>query len=166
VGEHGTVRARREVVVSVGPAGVISVAGGKLTTWRAIGRSVAAAALDRLGAAPPPATPMPLPGAAPVNVVGDEIAAAFPMLETPVRDHLASHYGMLALDLLAPARERPELLEPVVAGGPDINAQLLWARDREWAATAADALRRTTVGARGLEGPAAVERTRAVTQLA
>jgi glycerol-3-phosphate dehydrogenase len=166
VGGHGTVRARREVVVTVGPAGVISVAGGKLTTWRAIGRGVASAALERLGIATPPDTPVPLPGAAPLTAAEDAIAAAHPELDPAARAHLASHYGLLALDLLTPARARRELLEPIVPGAPDIAAQLTWARDMEWAATATDALRRTTVAVRGLDGPAVMERVRAVTQLA
>ena len=46
-----TIRTRRETVVGRGAAGMVSVAGGKLTTWRSIGAR-AAGALGRR--APPP----------------------------------------------------------------------------------------------------------------
>ena len=44
-----TSRIRRGTVVSRGPAGMISVAGGKLTMWRAIGRDAARLALGLIG---------------------------------------------------------------------------------------------------------------------
>ena len=44
-GAGATARVRRETVIGRGPAGMVSVAGGKLTTWRVIGRRAAAMAL-------------------------------------------------------------------------------------------------------------------------
>ncbi len=162
VGEGGTSSARREVVITTGPAGMISVAGGKLTTWRTIGLAAARAALDGAGLGAPSATGVPLPGAAPASEVERAIAAAHPGLPAAIRAHLASHYGLLALELLAPAAERPDLLEPLVTGAPDIGAQIVWARDREWAATPEDALRRTTLAVRGFDTPEALTRIRSL----
>jgi glycerol-3-phosphate dehydrogenase len=48
----------------------------------------------------------------------------------------------------------PEALAPLVAGQPEIAAQVAYARDREWAVTAQDVLRRrTTLAMRGFDSP-------------
>ncbi len=44
----------------------------------------------------------------------------------------------------APAADDPSLLEPLVAGRPDVRAQELYARTHEWALTDEDVLRRRT----------------------
>jgi len=46
--------------------------------------------------------------------------------------------------VLAPAADDPSLLEPLVPGRPDLRAQALYAREREWAQTEDDVLRRRT----------------------
>ena len=46
--------------------------------------------------------------------------------------------------MLAPAAEDPSLLEPLVAGRPDLRAQELYARTHEWAQTDEDVFRRRT----------------------
>jgi glycerol-3-phosphate dehydrogenase len=52
------------------------------------------------------------------------------------------------------AAERPELLEPVHPGAPDIAAQVVFAAREEWATSAEDVVhRRTTLAARGLATP-------------
>jgi len=58
-GDGTTASARRETVFSTGPAGMVSVAGGKLTTYRRI----ALDALDHLGVRGRSPRPRPLPGA-------------------------------------------------------------------------------------------------------
>jgi glycerol-3-phosphate dehydrogenase len=60
-------------------------------------------------------------------------------------------YGSLAPEVLAPALEDPSLLEPLASGAPEIAAQALYARTREWALTDEDVFRRrTTLALRGL----------------
>src|SRR5207253_6510472 len=59
-GPGATANARRETVYTRGPAGMLSVAGGKLTTYRRI----ALDALEHLGARNLDRRPRPLPGAA------------------------------------------------------------------------------------------------------
>src|SRR6202008_3633890 len=103
-GEGGTASAKRETVFSTGPTGMVSVAGGKLTTYR----RTALDALDHLGVRGLSKPPRPLPGALGLDPI------AWPHdLDTATRNHLLHLYGSLALDVLAPAAEAPSLLEPI-----------------------------------------------------
>ena len=134
-GEGGTASARRETVFTTGPSGMVSVAGGKLTTYRRI----ALDALDHLGVRHLSRRPRPLPGAEGLERI------AWPAgLDTATRNHLLHMYGSLALEVLAPAADDPSLLDPLVPGRPDLRAQELYARTHEWALTGEDVLRRRT----------------------
>lgn len=134
-GEGTTASAKREVVFSTGPSGMVSVAGGKLTTYRRI----ALDALDHLGVRGLSSHPRPLPGATGLDRI------AWPEgLDSAARRHLLHLYGSLAVDVLAPAADDPSQLEPLVAGRPDVRAQDLYARAHEWALTDEDVLRRRT----------------------
>jgi len=76
---------------------------------------------------------------------------AFADLEPAARWHLAHLYGSLAEDVLAGAEDDPALLRPLHPDAPDVAAQAVYARRREWAVTAEDVLRRrTTLALRGL----------------
>jgi glycerol-3-phosphate dehydrogenase len=134
-GGAGTARTRRETVYSTGPTGMLSVAGGKLTTYRRI----ALDALERLGVRGIAQGARPLPGA--VGLDGVPWPAG---LDAATRAHLLHLYGSLAAEVLAPVREDPGLLEPLVPGRPDVRAQELYARTYEWAVTSEDVLRRRT----------------------
>jgi glycerol-3-phosphate dehydrogenase len=134
-GDGGTADARRETVLSSGTAGMVSVAGGKLTTYRRI----AVEALERAGVRGITRRPRPLPGALGL----DRVAWPFE-LDPATRAHLLHLYGSLAADVLEPARDDPSLLEPLVPGRPDLQAQAAYARAREWALTDEDVLRRRT----------------------
>jgi glycerol-3-phosphate dehydrogenase len=137
VGAEGTASARRETVYSTGPSGMLSVAGGKLTTYRRI----ALDALDHLGVRRLSRRPRPLPGAAGLDRI--EWPAD---IDPRMRAHLLHLYGSLALEVLGPAAEDPSLLEPLVPGRPDLRAQDVYARTHEWALTDEDVLRRRTTG--------------------
>jgi glycerol-3-phosphate dehydrogenase len=129
---------------------MVSVAGGKLTTYRRIALS----ALRELGVRGLDTTPLPLPGATDLASATLGLARHFPQLEQPVRSHLLHLYGSLADEVLGPAEDDPALLEPLVAGAPDVAAQAVYARTHEWAHTVEDiAQRRTTIGLRGLTLP-------------
>jgi len=134
-GDEATASAKRETVFSTGPSGMVSVAGGKLTTYRRI----ALDALDHVGVRGLSRRPRPLPGAAGLDRI------AWPVeLDAATRAHLIHLYGSLAPEVLAPAVEDPSLLEPLVPGRPDLRAQALYARTHEWAQTDEDILRRRT----------------------
>ncbi|MFC9975297.1 glycerol-3-phosphate dehydrogenase/oxidase [Spirillospora sp. NPDC127200] len=147
--------ARRETVLTEGRGGMLSVAGGKWTTYRHIGRVV----LDRLGVGSEVLKTVPLPGLAAPGAVAHRLAAA-PM-EPAVAAHLATHYGTLAFDIADLVRDDPALGAPIHPDGPDIWAQVVYARDHEWAVTADDVLRRrTTLTLRGLDTPEVQARVR------
>ncbi len=136
-GGGGTASTRRETVYSTGPSGMVSVAGGKLTTYRRI----ALDALDHLGVRRLSCRPRPLPGA-----IGLDRIAWPADVDPQTRQHLLRLYGSLAAEVLAPASENPSLLEQLVPGRPDLRAQDLYARTHEWALTEEDVMRRRTTG--------------------
>jgi glycerol-3-phosphate dehydrogenase len=134
-GPGATEQARRETVYTTGPTGMLSVAGGKLTTYRRI----ALDALEQLGVRNLDRAPRSLPGATGLAQI------PWPAHVDPAtRAHLLHLYGSLAADVLEPALDDPSLLEPLVPGRPDVRAQELYARDHEWARTEEDVLRRRT----------------------
>jgi len=136
-GPGSTANARRETVYSRGPTGMLSVAGGKLTTYRRI----ALDALAELGVRNLDRKPRPLPGA--IGLASVE----WPLeLEPSVRSHLLHLYGSRGPDVVRPALDDPSLLEPLSPGRPDLRAQEVYARQHEWARTEEDVLRRRTTG--------------------
>jgi glycerol-3-phosphate dehydrogenase len=138
-GDGETTTARRETVYSRSSSGMISIAGGKLTTYRRIALDALEHLRSDLGLHRIDGSPRPLPGAAGLSRV------PFPDgLPAATRSHLLDLYGSLAADVLAPARDDPSLLEPLAPGRPDLAAQALYAREHEWAVTEEDVLRRRT----------------------
>jgi len=132
-GPGETASARRETVFTSGPAGMLSVAGGKLTTYRRI----ALDALERIGVQHLNRLPRPLPGS--------DASFRWPVeLDGHTRGHLLHLYGSLVAEVLAPAVEDPALLEPLVDGRPDLAAQACYAIEHEWAVTDDDVSRRRT----------------------
>ena len=137
--------APREHRLAVGRGGIVSVAGGKLTTHRPI----AAAALRRLPAELAlrrlPAE-RPLPGGSPWRL------APTAEIEGRTLEHLAGLYGSETPRLLSYAREFDEALDPIDARAPDVWAQVHHAIEHEWAVRVEDVVaRRTTLGIRGLD---------------
>jgi glycerol-3-phosphate dehydrogenase len=148
-----TVRARRETVLLRGPAGMLTVAGGKLTTYRRIALAALNALRSELGGARFDAAPAPLPGAVSLGDAVQRLASAHPELDPRLRSRLAHFYGDRASDVIALAEADATLLEPLHPQAPDISAQVAYARDYEWACTPEDVLRRrTTLAAQGLAG--------------
>jgi glycerol-3-phosphate dehydrogenase len=131
---------------------MLSVAGGKLTTYRRIAHGALARLRAELDLHRLDATPVPLPGAAPLAEAIARLARRFPDVEPSLRAHLAHLYGTLAEDVLAPAADDPELLQRLHPDAPDVAAQALYAGRDEWALGAEDFLRRrTTLALRGLD---------------
>jgi glycerol-3-phosphate dehydrogenase len=133
-------------------SGLVTITGGKLTTWRRMAKLAVDRLVERDGREAPCRThEIPL---------GQAIAAEeLPRVEgVPEASYarLADRYGYAAHDVLAVAGERGELAQPVVPGQPDLLAELAFAARREQARSLADVLlRRTRLGlldARALEG--------------
>jgi glycerol-3-phosphate dehydrogenase len=148
---RATANVRRETVLLRGPKGMLTIAGGKLTTYRRIALDALRALAPDLGLRRIDGTPVPVPGAADLHDAAQRIARAHPELEPSVRLHLAHLYGTLAEEVLAPAAQDPSLLQRLHPDAPDLVAQAAYAREREWACTEDDVLaRRTTLALRGL----------------
>lgn len=138
-----TASAPRDELVAVGRAGMVSVAGGKLTTHRRI----AAGVLRRLHSfRRARVSDDPLPGAGRPPERPAEV-------EPEIWAHLTHLYGDAAREVAGLG------LEPVHPAGPDVWGQVLYAIDREWARTVEDVVRRrTTLAVRGLATPGVRER--------
>jgi glycerol-3-phosphate dehydrogenase len=151
-GEEATLHASRDHLLSVGPGGMVSVAGGKLTTHRRI-------ALDALRHLPDRVRPRrlylsdaPLPGASPVR----DLDAG---LDGSTLDHLLHLYGSETSTLLGQCKVHYNVLERITAGAPDLWAQVYHAVREEWALSAEDVIyRRITLGLRGFDTPEIRER--------
>jgi glycerol-3-phosphate dehydrogenase len=124
-------------------SGMVTITGGKLTTWRRMAKM----AVDRLverEARDAPCRTQQIPLGAPVEVrdlprVGGVPEAAYPAL--------AGRYGHAAHDVLAVAREREELARPIVSDMPDLLGEIAYAARREQARSLGDVLlRRTRLG--------------------
>ena len=149
-GEGETPSARRETVFERGAGGMLSIAGGKFTTFRRIALDALERLRGDLGLRTLDRTPVPLPGAADPAAVVERLLRDHPSLEPASARHLARFHGSDALELLMPAWDDPALLEPLAPGAPEVAAQVRWAREREWALTADDVLaRRTTLASLG-----------------
>ncbi|MGV9567757.1 glycerol-3-phosphate dehydrogenase/oxidase [Streptomyces sp. NPDC003480] len=135
----GTADISRKHAVLTSPEGVVTVVGGKLTTYRRMAEDAVDAAITahRLPAVPSPTAGLPLVGAAPSHILG--------ALRAPRR--LIHRYGTEAPAVHALATSDPRLAEPVLEGHPVTRAELLWAVRHEGALDAADLLdRRTRIG--------------------
>ncbi|MBY8884431.1 glycerol-3-phosphate dehydrogenase/oxidase [Streptomyces sp. PTM05] len=162
-GPGDVAQAKRETVVTEGRGGMLSVAGGKWTTYRHIGRTVMRKLAELpghpLGEDMQPIGDLvrrvPLPGVANPNAVAHRLLVdrdPGTRIDPLTARHLATHYGALSFDIARLVNEDPALGERVHPDGPEIWAQVVYARDHEWAETVDDVLRRrTTLTVRGLD---------------
>jgi glycerol-3-phosphate dehydrogenase len=129
----------RRHAVRTSTDGLVTVVGGKLTTYRRMARDAvdAAVAAGRLRAGPCRTARLPLVGAVPT---GEAASAGLPA-------RLVARYGAEAGAVAALADGDPDLLRPVADGVPVTGAELLWAVRHEGALDADDLLdRRTRIG--------------------
>ena len=124
-------------------SGMITITGGKLTTWRRMAKMTVDRIVERDGRDAPCRThEIPLGMAVaesdlpPVEGVPPESYA-----------RLAARYGYAAHEVLGVARERGEWAQPILPGHPDLLAEAVFAARREQAQTVGDVLlRRTRLG--------------------
>jgi glycerol-3-phosphate dehydrogenase len=142
--------------VVVGADGVVTIVGGKLTTYRRMARDAVDAAVAHAGlrAGPSRTARIPLVGAAP--------RAALASVPAPRR--LVDRYGTEAPVVLAMAGGDPELLAPVAPGTPVTGAELLFGLRHEGALDLDDLLdRRTRIGLVPADRAAALSRAAELT---
>ncbi|MDN5850016.1 MAG: FAD-dependent oxidoreductase, partial [Nitrococcus sp.] len=142
-GAHGTARIVREHHVAVGPKGLVSIAGGKWTTYRLMAEETVDRAIETAGLKARSGCrthELPLVGAGDYRAeLADELAEAHD-LDRDIAVHLARAYGGLAATLLAEAEAHGK--RRLAQGYPYIEAEVLWARRHEMALTAEDVLAR------------------------
>jgi glycerol-3-phosphate dehydrogenase len=143
----------REFQVEVGPTGLLTVAGGKYTTYRRMAETITDTVVHRLGLERRCRTrDLRLDGAPDGPWERFEPAAvrrlcAGGLFTKEAARHLVRRYGRRAEDVAAYAERDPELALPVVAGEPDVRAEFAYQREFEMAQTPADfLLRRTRLG--------------------
>lgn len=149
----------REHQIVVGQDGLITIAGGKLTTYRRMSNEVVdtAVKLLRLSDALPgtlkePRTDRdPLPGAVGWPSDDDDKAVAAQVLEAgdghieeDTASLLANTYGMRGLDIARLCRRDQALAKRLVPGRPEILAQVDWAVKFELCARVTDVFVRRT----------------------
>jgi glycerol-3-phosphate dehydrogenase len=136
-------------------SGMITITGGKLTTWRRMAKM----AVDRLverEARTAPCRTHEVPLGQPVDAAGLPRVEGVP---EEAYERLAGRYGHAAHEVLAVAAESGELAQPIVPRGPgDLLAEAVHAARREQAVTVGDALLRRTrvalLAAGGVADPA------------
>jgi glycerol-3-phosphate dehydrogenase len=124
-------------------SGLITITGGKLTTWRRMAKLAVDRLVERDGVQAPCRT-HEIPLGQPVDP--DQLPRAAGVADEQVQA-LASRYGFAAAHVLELAGQRPELAAPVVKGLPDLLAEVAFAARNEQALTVGDVLlRRTRLG--------------------
>lgn len=148
IGDGATASAHREHMIRVGPRGMVSIAGGKLTTHRRIALDVLSRIADpRLVSLE--GTDELLPEAS------DEAGILDADLDERLALHLKRIYGFDSVNVVAQRQLHSNAMERIHPDGPDIWAQAYHALDSEWAVTVDDIVRRrTTLAVRGLATPA------------
>ena len=151
-GTDPSARSREYRIVS-GPNGLLTVAGGKYTTYRAMAETVTDAVVRRLGLRRrcrtrdfrldgAPAGDWPIFAADAVARLGARYR-----LDSAAARHLVDRYGRRAFDVAAYLDGDPALARPILDGEPDLRAELAYQYDHEMARTPADfLLRRTRLG--------------------
>lgn len=142
----------REHQVITGHDGVITIAGGKLTTYRMMSAEVVDAALGRLKGQgeKPQVRPcdtgdVPLPGASETPPTVAELQALTDQqLSEASATLLIETYGCRAKGVAQLIKQSPDLAKPLVEGRPEIRAQVDWAVLEELAHDVADVLVRRT----------------------
>ena len=145
----------RDYDIQVGPEGFMTIAGGKLTTYRAISEDlvdrVVRQEAQRLGGARPPCrtASTALPGGDLDRFERYRGAAAAALEESwglsrPAAYHLVDTYGTEYLKVLAYARHSPDLLRPLAPEVPVLAVEAVYAVEEEMALTLEDFMARRT----------------------
>ncbi len=149
----GTAKLSREHIVETSPRGLVTITGGKWTTYRKMGEDAVDALVraGKLAAVPSATADLPLhgsPGA----------------IAQPAADARYAIYGADAPALLALERDDPTLAQSLDARLPITGAQVVYAARDEGARSVDDVLSRRTRAA-FLDGAAALAMAPAVAQL-
>jgi glycerol-3-phosphate dehydrogenase len=145
-GEKPTTKLSREHVVDAPLPGLVSVAGGKFTTYRLMARDVVDAAVAGLPGPVPASVTGQLPllgadGLPAVRASARRIASDYDVPDAVV-EHLIARYGSLATEVLDEIRADKALGRPLVDGHPYLRAEVAYAVTHEGALHPEDVLAR------------------------
>jgi glycerol-3-phosphate dehydrogenase len=129
-------------------SGLLTITGGKLTTWRRMAKQVVDRMVEREGREAPARTAeIPLGMPATEADLEPREGLSEDAMPDGWRELLAFRYGHAARNVLRLAAERRELARPIVPGQPDLLAEAAIAARLEQARSVADVLlRRTRLG--------------------
>ncbi len=137
--------------VRVSPSGLVSIVGGKLTTYRKMAADAVDEALEMRRAAGERPTvgrsrtaSVPLFGAEGYDEMAGPGAAERLGIAADVLEHLAGRHGGQARTVAAMVIQQPALAEPLVPGLPYLAAEAVYAARYEMAVTLEDVLSRRT----------------------
>ena len=150
----GKVKSQSAELPQVG--GLLSIIGGKLTTYLNLSRQTTDAVFKKLDRKGPKSTSRktPLPGSETSDFAAfaEGFRAASPMPEV-LRDRLLKIYGVRAAEVLKIGEEDPDLLTPLSpidsVETALIGAEVIWAFREEMAQTLSDVLLRRTMAGYG-----------------
>jgi glycerol-3-phosphate dehydrogenase len=137
--------ASREHAVTRGAPGVLSISGGKLTTYRTMAADVVDEIERELGrpVRAPQTAILPLPGGT-IESLTSEVAEAERVAGAGTGSHLVSAYGDAWRTVWRLVEVDRALGEPVAPGLPYLRAELRYAVEQEMALTLSDLLIRRT----------------------
>jgi len=150
----GKVKSQSAELPQVG--GLLSIIGGKLTTYLNLSRQTVDAVFEKLGRKAPKSTSreVPLPGSETSDF--EAFAAGFRSASTipeVLSGRLLKLYGVRAAEVLKVGEDDPELLKPlssiVSVETALIGAEVIWALREEMAQTLSDVLLRRTMAGYG-----------------
>ncbi len=145
-GEKPTTKLSREHVVDNPVPGLVSIAGGKFTTYRLMARDVVDAAVADFPAAVPASVTSQLPllgadGLPAVRASAGRLAANHGLPVAAVQ-HLTARYGTAAEEVLAAIDADRSLAQPLIEGYPYLRAEVAYAVTHEGALHVEDVLAR------------------------
>jgi glycerol-3-phosphate dehydrogenase len=146
--QHSTAKLSRTHAVLQSPSGLVTIVGGKLTTYRRMAQDTVDVLSRRDGAkAPPhPTLHLPLQGSVGWDAAQHELAARGSALglDSLVLEHLSGNYGTLAREILSLVEQDTTLGKRLIDDLPYIRAEVIHACHQEMAMTPLDVLARRT----------------------
>jgi glycerol-3-phosphate dehydrogenase len=130
----------RRHTVKTSSHGVVTVTGGKLTTYRKMAQDTVDVVVRQLGESPRHRRCVTKS----LSLLGATTRSRDPVALAQPRGRLLRRYGAETAAVLALAEGRPELLEPMVPGLPYVGAEFLYAVREEMVCTLDDVLSRRT----------------------
>ncbi|MGH8147011.1 MAG: glycerol-3-phosphate dehydrogenase/oxidase [Rhodanobacteraceae bacterium] len=137
----------REHHIEVGPKGLVTIAGGKWTTYRRMAEETVDRVIETFGLVARNkcrTRELKLVGAEGFDAHLAQSLAAQHDIEADIADHLAHAYGGLAGRLLTEAEANEGGTRRLSVGYPYIEAEVRWAKRHEMAITTEDVLARRT----------------------